>query len=863
LAILGIGAAIAGGGFFAAAIDFGVSIAASIGLSYAARALAGNQQTESHFSTQGQMQASGTSPRTFILGLAATAGLLVYANTWGTSDDGKSPNAYFTQVIKVSDIPVKGLNRVWLADELCTIDTGTVTDKGSPLLEYRKDGKDHVWVKFYDGTQTTGDTFLATKVRSDDRPYEANRVGVGCAYVIATALVEDTLFTGLPQFKFEIDGIRLYDPTKDSTNGGAGTQRFTDPATWGGDGDYLTAVQAYNVLRGIRYNGAWMFGPQKTVQANLPTVNWNAQIAKCRATITRASGDEPTYRSAGQITVDAPSADALDALMTACHGKISEVGGFYKVHLGEPDSPSFSFTDDDILSTEDQDFDPFLQLADSINGITGSYPDPDQAWNPASAPAIYNAGYEAIDGSRRLLANPSFDLVPYGGQVQQLMLSALNAARRERSHRLVMPPAFWLVEPGDVGTWTSARNGYDNKSFEATAVSDKDNLDIGLSLQECDPSDYDWDHTTDYTPVPIGPTGMVRPVAQGVVDWSVTGAIIYDADGLPRRPAILLSWDADIPGITGIRWKVRLKADGSLVTADYFNQPTVSQINITQSLLPQEEYEVSVQYIPTAPRDMTWSEWRSVTTPDIRFSADDLNTVINNKITTAMADITKVLVDTRDFLDNITADSAAQNWIDKDSTQSQIVVQNDNLRASIDIVQTVALGVGQALADYKVVVQAQFDSTNAAVTSEQVARVNADAAMAADITTLNSNLGTTNANLTAEAGTRASADSALSTSLTTLSTTVGGHTSSISTISSSVNGISVQYGVVGTIDGVTGAFIFSGVKKLDGTVSYNVAINGGLIVSGTILATALNVSNLSAITANMGTLTTGTIIISD
>lgn len=514
MAILGIGAAIAGGGFFAAAIDFGASIAASIGLSYAARALAGNQQTESHFSTQGQMQASGTSPRTFILGLAATAGLLVYANTWGTSDDGKSPNAYFTQVIKVSDIPVKGLNRVWVGDELCTIDTGTVTDKGSPLLEYRKDGKDHVWVKFYDGTQTTGDTFLATKVRSDDRPYEANRVGVGCAYVIATALVEDTLFTGLPQFKFEIDGIRLYDPTKDSTNGGDGAQRFTDPATWGGDGDYLTAVQAYNVLRGIRYNGAWMFGLQKTVQANLPPVNWNTQIAKCRATITRASGDEPTYRSAGQITVDTPAADALDALMTACHGKISEVGGFYKVHLGEPDSPSFSFTDDDILSTEEQNFDPFLQLADSINGITGSYPDPDQAWNPASAPAIYNAGFEAIDGSRRLLANPSFDLVPYGGQVQQLMRSALNAARRERSHRLVMPPVFWLVEPGDVGTWTSARNGYDNKSFEATAVSDKDNLDIGLSLQECDPSDYSWDHTSDYTPVPVGPTGFVRPAPQ-------------------------------------------------------------------------------------------------------------------------------------------------------------------------------------------------------------------------------------------------------------------------------------------------------------------------------------------------------------
>lgn len=69
MAILGIGAAIAGGGFFAAVIDFGVSIAASIGLSYAARALAGNQQTQSHFSTQGQIQSGGAVARSFILGL--------------------------------------------------------------------------------------------------------------------------------------------------------------------------------------------------------------------------------------------------------------------------------------------------------------------------------------------------------------------------------------------------------------------------------------------------------------------------------------------------------------------------------------------------------------------------------------------------------------------------------------------------------------------------------------------------------------------------------------------------------------------------------------------------------------------------
>jgi hypothetical protein len=128
---------------------------------------------------------------------------------------------------------------------------------------------------------------------------------------------------------------------------------------------------------------------------------------------------------------------------------------------------------------------------------------------------------------------------------------------------------------------------------------------------------------------------------------------------------------------------------------------------------------------------------------------------------------------------------------------------------------------------------------------------------------MNSKTDATNASLSQESLTRAAADGALSSQITDVSTTVGGHTAELTTVQASVDGISVQYGVVGTIDGVSGAFIFSGVKKLDGSVSYGVTINGGLIVSGTILASALNVGSLDAISANMGTLTTGTIIISD
>jgi hypothetical protein len=62
----------------------------------------------------------------------------------------------------------------------------------------------------------------------------------------------------------------------------------------------------------------------------------------------------------------------------------------------------------------------------------------------------------------------------------------------------------------------------------------------------------------------------------------------------------------------------------------------------------------------------------------------------------------------------------------------------------------------------------------------------------------------------------------LASQINSVSTTVGGHTSSISTLLSSVNGIEAQYKVVLTLDGVTGGYKVVGVQKTDGTGRYTV-----------------------------------------
>lgn len=809
----------------------GLSLATSYGLSYAARALAGDPNREAQPTAlngvQGTLQSGADIPRSFNIGYSVTAGSLVYANTWGEIQPGGSeltPNAYLTQVIALADLPGGDLLEVWVNGEKVTLelDGAGSFGQGWPVTEYRKEGNPYLWIKYYDGSQTTADAFLVDTVASTDRPYESTRVGTGVAYVIATSLIQDTLFSGFPTFKFAVSGIPLYDPTKDSTNGGTGPQRWSDPSTWGGDGDDFPAVQAYNILRGIYYDGEWLYGLQRMTAARLPAANWNAQIAKCRATITGTGGPEPTYRTGGQISVDAQPVHAIEALLTGCQGRLSEIGGFYKIHLGAPDSPSFSFTDDDILSTEEQNFAPFFGLADSVNGITATYPSPAEGWNMKPAPPLYDEDFEAEDGARRLLASPVFDFVPYDAQVQRLQKSALQEARRARRHTLSLGPPFWLVEPGDVGEWTSARNGYVDKQFRVDGVTDKANLDVILNLTEIDPADYDWDHATEYRPVGTGPTVIPRPAPQGVIDWFAEPATIDDSGGSPRRPAIRLSWDGTLAGVVGIQFEVRLASNAAQVTRGRTDQLAAGALLISQSLLPDTDYQARGQYIPSAPRDMLWSDWLDVTTPDVRLTLADFSDSLTAIVTgIEQVDVTAINA-AINLIAALAANQDARNWLDKKELRSQLDATAGNAKASIEEIRAVMVDDQIAFANYQATVSATFGPAFSEVSTVSAAVATLDGYAAASWgVTLD----------------------------------VNGHIAGIQLVDASdsvsafiVTADKIQFALPGVNGGAPVPFLTTG--TVNGVPA--IGMTGDFYLDGVITAQAMNVGELTAISAHFG-----------
>jgi Putative phage tail protein len=599
--------------------SFLLKTAVGVGLSLLAQSLAGKPKDPT-FSINGTLQGGGDISRSFILGRTATAGSLVFVNTWG--QDGDTPNAYLTQVIALSDLPVRGLAEVWVNGELVTL--GGLTDRGYAVNQY----PDSLWIKFYDGTQTTADSFLFTSVSNGNRWWNPDRVGRGVAYAIVTARVSKNMFSGVPSFKFVLEGMRLYDISRDSTQGGLGPQRFADPSTWGGDGDFLPAVQIYNLLRGITYNGQWFYGLQNLSSSRLPAAAWITQIEKHRAGTLESTGWVNTYRSGGEIQVEAPLTSAIEALLTACQGRISEVGGVYYLHSGAPDAPVIAFTDDDILSTEEQEFTPFLWLADTINGVSANYPSPADGWVAKTAPPLYRTDLEAIDGNRRLMADVDLNFVPYPEQVQRLMKSALEEARRFRRHTIVLPPKFWAyATPGTVFSWTSERNGYIAKLMRIDGVADRANLDVMIDITEVDPADYDWSSDTEFKPPVDGQLGVIRPTPQPIVDWFAEPATVKDSTGQDRRPAIRLTWDNSngrLDDVIGIEYEVRLQATLEKISEGRTDQPQVGSMLISQGLLPAESYVVRGRYIPGGDRPVLWSGFIPVITPNILLSDKDV-----------------------------------------------------------------------------------------------------------------------------------------------------------------------------------------------------------------------------------------------
>ncbi|MHB1086461.1 MAG: phage tail protein [Minisyncoccota bacterium] len=692
-------------------------------------------QQSKPFGMQLQLDVGGNNPIAFQIGTSATAGQLIYPGVWGQNDG--TPNAYLVMEILLSDLPCPDNPEIWIGTQKCTINwAATPTTQGYPVTEFNSGGLDHVWVQFDDGTQTTASSYMTAKFGSHaKRPYSSDMVGRGQATVRVTALWNRELFNGAPEFLFETSGIPLYNIAKDTSVGGSGLHRWADTATW--EPSDNPVVQAYNIRRGIFYGAEWVYGGnnKKALSANrLPASNWIAAINACDTAISLSGGGtEPQFRSGGIVTGDMQPADVIEQLLNSCNGRMAEVGGVYKVHVGSPGSSVYSFADDNIVITDGQSFHPFPALEDTHNAIEATYPEPDEKWGTKDAPGRYNTDWETEDGGRQLVASATFPMVPYKYQVQRLMQALINDARRFRNHVITLPPDAFVLEPNDVVSWTSTRNGYVAKKFLVTSITGKRGFNQAAALKEIDPSDYDWVPATDQQSVTTGELTIERPAPQLMAGWQAAPATIRDSDYTARRPSIEVSYNGEMADVRAIRVQVRLAATGAVIfdgehpyDAESSSSPSVLSVVLNGTFLPDTDYEVRGKYIPFSGRTTYWSNqssdgtegpWLTVTTPDIRTSFTDLDAAIagyNEWIGVNLRE----LIDDAQLRSVIGADQDLANYEDKQNLRTELRAGDHEVTANY--IESILLAVGMdgtALADAIAAVETASGNITAGVVS--------------------------------------------------------------------------------------------------------------------------------------------------
>lgn len=595
---------------------------------------------------------------TIVLGRAAVAGNTVYMNSHG--QDGDTPNAFLQHVIEVSGAPGVRLRAVIAGRYLTVADpltqapvsqqddtegtpewaglmapgfagsvTGTDQDYGYAVSnpQFRDGDKDCLWLRWYDGTQTAADPQLVASYGTDpDRPWTSAMVGAKLAYVIATFRRNAEVFqSGMPELRFIVDGIPLYDPRADSSVGGDGPQRWDDPTTWVRSTNNM--VIAYNVGRGITLPSGDRFGGAYAAPHQLPLDEWMAAMNACDEQVAKPGGGTgPRYQFGEEVRVaDTQPHDVMDRCAATCQAQYAERGDVLHVRVGGPDVPVATITDGDISVSDPATLKPKKSLAQRNNAIATTYLEPRNFWQPATLPMLTNADWEAEDGGRRLPVENRLSGCFVRSQADDLQQADILDDRRQRIHNFVAPPEYGRLKCTDTLAWTSDENGYDAEVFEVVDIEERpDTLFVALTLRGRNAGDYLPRPAQALVPMVPGPDPTP---AQTVSGFAVAAVTITNAGG-QSRPGIEMTWTAAaLSDVQLLEWQARIGAD---VVATGTAAVAEGSALVTGAELAATAYTVRAR--PIADRATLWTDWLSVTTNDVRLSAADLSGALSLEI---------------------------------------------------------------------------------------------------------------------------------------------------------------------------------------------------------------------------------------
>jgi Putative phage tail protein len=818
-AIVGIGALIGsgvaavaaapviGGLIVSTAIGVGLSVVAGLITKSPAEQGGGGAGPSEEKGAQVSVSIGGDVPRSAIYGQQATAGHFVYFNAFGTN------NEFLQLVYVLSDGLCDALAGLEVDGKPVTL--GTAGTYGTIINEFVEAGNPRMWVQFHDGAFDQGaDANLVSNANPAGRWSPDDKLTNLC-YVVVTLGFSDTLFTGgLPSFLFIIRGLRLYDFRKDSTSGGSGSHIWGQPSTY--EWTDNPAVGLYNYQRGLFASAELLIG-QGLSPLDFVLSAYTAAANACDESVPHLTGTEKRYRIGMQVSNGRQHREVIQDFLTAMAGTMTESAGAFAPHAGVVQLAAVAITDAELVSGYPVRYAAKRSRAELVNAIFGTYSDPTQGWRSIAFPPRTSSADESADAGERLAGNRDYPMIFSPTQAQRIGEIERRLARFQATATITLPFQYVVLEPGDWIDWTSTRfTGVSSttRKFQISATTVGEDRTVTLSLRQIDPTVFSWTPVGDQLdPQHPGDLPGIGVEISTIAGLTVSDVTLTGASGT-KTPGLRCQW---VPvtdrRVYAVIFQYRIV--GSLDTHEAISdQPSFGEYIITTAIQPASLYEVRATIRSEPPRIYTFTAFVQETAPS--------DQVVLQAIATGAV--------------------AAINW---ESFENDIRVQLEEAVANVAAVHEIGSAVMNKWVKWKErsdilhsdvqVVEATATNSLARIIREEIVRAEEDFALVQVTEAMQVQVDDNSAAIVNEQTVRANADSAIASDVTTLETSVDNNTANITVLTSSVDGIEVKFGVTGTINGVTGGFLFTGAQRLGDTPIFAVEIDGNLIVNGTIV----------------------------
>lgn len=816
----------------------------------------------------------GEVPRQALFGEAATGGSLLGAFNYG----GDYGTDWVVKVIGIADHRCAQLTGFYVNDTFVAFGgSGVVPGYNNQLVVHWRDG-------------SAGQTFPAdlleawqnSPLHAEDAPSSAD-IYRGMAYVVVAYKAdapdaEAPVWVGHPQMLFVVKGVRCYDPRKDSTVGGEGAHRWTDPATW--EWTRNAAVCRYNWVRGIYAldqvdDPAMLLVGRGLSAVEAPPQRVFAYANLCDELVDDgAGGTEPRYLVDGVVFATQTYVEVEEMFSAAMAGQIIQPEGGVEVEPGQAKTPVFQITDDDLLAGQPLEFNEFLSDAERVNTVIPRYVEPDQKYQDHAAPVQRDEADLIVDGGPRE-ETLALQLVTRASQAQRVGQIRRRRARLERRARIPVGPRFAEAEEGDWIEWTSARHTKGQPVvFLITAVSQDQGWGCVWTLEEISFEAFGFGgaplpSSGGQTPTPPpGALALSGVTAQAIEIEGESGALV---------PAIRMAWDTPVdPAVNRIRAEVR-RAGSSDTTPTVTEAVNAGAMVLTNGVAANALLEARLVPLGGPGRPVVPSNWIAVATGDL--IATDVTSVGGRTVADVLAAADAAVAQGR-----AASKAAMELFLRTMEERAEMVVSTRHQggmvkRLVVDETESFEDGPWSIVRRLNLV-GVVTDNGSAFQFSETTLKASPTETWGQYRTAVATTLADNTAAIINEQTARTTADSAFASSLSVVSTTVDGHTASITTLQTSIDGISAEYllvvdagtnrasiqayaggslssiiftaGAIGFTNGVSDVFPFAVV----GSEVHATILRVGGVFAGAIVAESVAANNIveSVIAAMPGTL---------